>query len=269
MVIDWNEEYKKVRAKKSYKAKKKQDWNARAASFAKRSLDSKFADLFVAKMNIDPDWSVLDVGCGPGTLAIPLASRVAKITALDFSTAMLAALQQQKGPDCSNITEVHGSWTDDWQNLGLDPHDVTIAARSLAVDDLKAALTKLNNWATKKVFIADRVGYGPFDPDLFAAVGRPFNPGPDFQYCFNLLLQMGITPTVEYLEFDQHRTYASFADAVEGVQWMVEDLSDSAMVKLQKYVKDRLQTNADGSVIFSRNAPVKWAFISFEVVDKL
>ena len=264
--IDWNELWLVEQKKKSYKRKKKKDWNKRAASFAKRTADSDFSTLFIEKMNPDPAWSVLDIGCGPGTLAIPLAQGGVHVTALDSSDGMLEQLRmRQQKEDITSITPVHASWTDSWQDIGLVRHDVTIAARSLAVTNLRAGLEKLQRYATKKVFIADRVGAGPFDPDLFLAIGRDFDPGPDFIFTVNILFQMGITPRVDYLEFDQKRIHKDFQDAFEAVSWMIDDLTAAEEKKLSGYVRERLSDNDDGTVVFKRRNPVKWAFISWDV----
>lgn len=264
--IDWNELWLAEQKGKSYKRKKKKDWNLRAASFAKRSADSDFSTLFLEKMNPEQGWSVLDVGCGPGTLAIPLAERGLQVTALDSSEGMLEQLQLRvQETAVTSITKVHASWTDSWQDLGLKKHDVAIAARSLAVTNLRAGLEKLNRFATEKVFVADRVGSGPFDPDLFAAIGRDFEPGPDFVFTVNILFQMGITPQIDYLEFDQKRTYLNYQDAYDAVIWMVDDLTAAEEKKISGYVAGRLHENNDGTVTFTRRTPVKWAFISWDV----
>ncbi len=39
-------------------------------------------------------------------------------------------------------------------------------------------LRKMQRYARQTVFITDRVGSGPFDPALFAAVGRKLQLGP-------------------------------------------------------------------------------------------
>ena len=264
--IDWNELWLEEQRAKSYRRKKKKDWNLRAASFAKRTADSDFSRLFIEAMNPDPSWSVLDVGCGPGTLALPLAQLGLQVTALDSSEGMLEQLHvREQQQDVTTIASVHGSWTDSWQKLGLTRHDVTISARSLAATPLRDGLKKLHRWAKKKVFVVDRVGAGPFDPDLFRVLGRNFQPGPDFVFTVNMLLQMGITPRLDYLEFDQKRTYENRQDVYESVMWMVEDLSEAEQDKVHEYVEERVQENQDGTVVFLRKTPVKWAFISWDV----
>lgn len=266
--IDWNELWLAAQSRKSWTRKKKKDWNDRAASFAKRVADSDFSRLFIEMMDPDPAWSVLDVGCGPGTLAIPLAQLGLQVTGLDSSEGMLEQLaKRQQETGVMTITVIHASWTDSWQELGLKKHDVAIAARSLAVANLRQGLEKLNRWASKKVIVVDRVGPGPFDPDLFRALGRDFQPGPDFVFTLNILLQMGITPRLDYLEFDQQRTYASEEEAVEATAWMVDDCTDLERQKLRGYVAERLHENNDGTVTFTRRRPVKWAFISWDVAE--
>ncbi len=263
--IDWNQLWQRERRQKSWKRKKKRDWDKRAASFAKRNLGSDFSDLCLRMIQPDPTWSVLDVGCGPGTLAIPLARQVARVTAMDFSEQMLAELNMRtEAAALRNIKAVHASWSDDWQECGVERHDLVLAARSLAVDDLRGALEKMIHWSKKEVIVVDRVGPGPFDPDLFAALDRPFEPGPDFIFTVNILLQMGITPSLDYLEFDLSRQYADRDEAIEGCGWMVDDLNDVERARLGHYVDQRLSENMDGSVTLTRRKPVKWAFIRWK-----
>ncbi len=264
--IDWNKLWQQERQAKSWKRKKKKDWDKRAASFAKRTLGSDFSELCLAMMQPQPSWTVLDVGCGPGTLAIPLARQVKQVTAMDFSEQMLAELAVRvEEESLDNIKPVHASWSDDWHEQGVEPHDLVLAARSLAVDDLRGALDKMIQWARKEVVVVDRVGPGPFDPELFAALGRPFDPGPDFVFTVNILLQMGITPQLDYLEFDLQRQYADRQEAFEGCSWMVDDLTNAEKSKLGRYVDERLSENKDGTVTLTRNKPVKWAFIRWQV----
>ena len=263
--IDWNSIWQANRRKKSWKKKKSSDWDKRASSFAQRNVNSGYVDSFLSLMQPQKDWSVLDVGCGPGTLALPLATRVKSITAIDFSQAMLSELQTRANQQgLTNIYPVKASWTDDWQRLSLKRHDVTISSRSLSVQDLQAALQKLNDYASRKVFIADKVGAGPFDPDLFEALGRPFDGGPDYIITVNLLYQMGIHPRVDYIELEQSKVFGCREDAIEAAQWMLDSLTAEEEKKLEGYIDERLCEIEDGKWLFKRRTPVKWAFISWD-----
>lgn len=70
-------------------------WDARAAGMAAKALDSGYASAFVARMNLHGAQSLLDVGCGPGTIALAVASRLQRVVGLDYSRAMLDAMQAQ------------------------------------------------------------------------------------------------------------------------------------------------------------------------------
>jgi SAM-dependent methyltransferase len=263
--IDWNKLWQEARRQKSWKKKGKGEWDKRAPGFAKRNIDSGYADRFLQLVQPAPHWRVLDIGSGPGTLALPLAAKVKSVTAIDFSAAMLAELEKRAAEQgITNITTLQASWTDDWGKLGIPLHEVVISSRSLSVTDLQSALDKMNSWATEKVFIADRVGSGPFDPELFAAVGHPFDPGPDYIFTVNLLYQMGIHPKIDYIELDQTKSFASREDAIDSCRWMFDDLSPEDERKLAVYVDERLEHNEAGTYYLRRSSQVKWALLSWE-----
>jgi cyclopropane fatty-acyl-phospholipid synthase-like methyltransferase len=67
-------------------------------------------------MEIQPDWTVFDMVCGGGTLAIPLAPKVTKITAVDFSRNMLSILERRcREKGITNIDIIPGRWEDNWK----------------------------------------------------------------------------------------------------------------------------------------------------------
>ena len=263
--IDWDRIWREGRAGKSWKKRGNSDWDKRAPSYAKRQVGTPYADRFVKMMNPQADWTVLDVGCGPGTLALPLAPLVKKITAVDFSAEMLNELQARCATQgITNVKSLQASWTDDWQAKNIPIHDVAIASRSMSVEDLGRALRKVNDWAAKKVFISDRVGSGPFDPELFKALGRNFEPGPDYIVTLNILYRMGIHPNVDYIHFERSKYFSSREDAVKGCHWMLDSLTAAEQLKLEAYVDERLRQNNDGMWVFTRRTPIKWAVISWE-----
>ncbi len=262
--LDWNLLWQQEKSKKTWQEKKACDWDKKASSFAKRTSSSIYVDKFLDLLQPRSQWSILDAGCGPGTLTLPLAPMVRRMTGLDFSGKMLEILRQRAtDSDLKNITIRHGSWEDDWQGLQILRHDVAIASRSLAVHDLQAALTKLSAHAREKVVITDRVKHGPFDPDAFAAIGRPLNTGPDYIYTVNLLYRMGYLPTVEYIHLEEDLRYDSFTEAIAGYTWMFRDLTKEEEKRLKKYVESITTTAENGTVsVHRRHVPV-WAYISW------
>jgi SAM-dependent methyltransferase len=262
--LDWNLLRQQADNRKTGPRKQAADWDDKAASFASRAVHTIYTERFLDLLAPEPQWSVLDIGCGPGTLALPLASRVSRVTALDFSANMLKILRQRAAEqDLHNISTCQLSWEDDWSAQNIKAHDVAIASRSLAVADLKTALTRLNNFAEKRVCITDRVKSGPKDPDAFAAVGRELNNGPDYIYTINLLYQMGIQASIEFIPLEETLTYSSFAEALAAYTWMFHGLSETETRRLEHYVRSISNTGKDGSVSVHRRQVPTWAFISW------
>ena len=260
--IEWDTMWRESRAHKSWKKKKSGDWDRRAASFAERNIDSPFVAQFISHLHIEPEWTVLDVGSGPGTLAIPLAGQVRQVTALDYSGAMLGELDKRaQAANLKNITTIQGSWTDDWQALAIPRHEVAIASRSLSVDDLKGALHKLDAWASRAVYLVDRVGAGPFDPVLFGAIGRDFEPGPDYIFTVNILYTLGIRAHVDFISLDPKRIYGSREEALQSHRWMVDDLTADEEKRLTAYVDARLSQLDEQTWQFTRQTAPQWALI--------
>ncbi len=263
--IDWNKLRQECRRNKSWKRKKQGDWDKRAVDFAKRNIDSSYVDEFLAVLRPQSDWSVLDVGAGPGTLSLPLAPLVSRITALDFSAKMLDVLTAKaRSAKLDNLCTMQAAWEDDWGKLGVGIHDIAIASRSLAVEDLRAALEKLDAHAAKAVFISDRVGSGPMFPALFEAIGRDFRAGPDYIFTVNILYQMGIVANVNFVAADRNGPFATKEEAEESLAWMVDDPTPVEQDKLNIFIARHLRELSDGSWAIEGKPPVRWAIIWWE-----
>lgn len=263
--LDWNLLWKQEKKKKSWKSKGAEEWDKKAASFAKRTASSTYIDEFLKRLAPQSNWSVLDAGCGPGTLSIPLSFVVRRVSCLDFSNKMLSILQQRaEKQGRHNITICNGAWEDDWNTLQIPTHDVALASRSLAVQDLKKALFKLSTHARKKVVITDRVKHGPFDPDAFAAIGRPLRTGPDYIFTLNLLYQMGYLPTVDYIRIEDASVYPSFTEALASYTWMFQDLNKNEEKRLKNYLHSITTITDDDQVAVHRPHVPTWAYISWQ-----
>ena len=260
--LDWDILWKNSRNQKSWSSKGPEEWDKRASSFSSRNQPSPFVFLVMSRLPLNNDQTVLDIGAGPGTLSLPIASKVRSVTAIDYSAGMLAALRDnamQAGID--NIRAVQVSWEDDWSLLGIEKHDIAIASRSLAVEDLKGALCKLNQYASDYVFIVDRISPTPFDPEAFQAIGRSFSPGPDYIYTLNMLYSMGIHPHVDILRFENTAIFNDLDEAFCSYSWMFKDLTQGEESLLRGYLADRATACLDGHICIERTNPPQWACI--------
>lgn len=92
--IDWNQVWKELRAKRPLATHTNKYWNKRAPSFANHVSKTGYADTFIKIIKPKRSWTVLDMGSGAGTLALPLSPKVKEITAVDFSDTMIDLLDE-------------------------------------------------------------------------------------------------------------------------------------------------------------------------------
>lgn len=261
--IDWNLLWKNSRNQKSWRSKNATEWDKKANSFSSRSKKSKYVPSILERLPLGPDVSILDIGCGPGTLALPLSSKVRSVTAFDYSQQMIALLDDQiREQRITNIRSLCCSWEDDWETFAIEPADIAIASRSMSVPDLHAALQKINRYSRRYVFITDRIAPGPFDPEAFIALGRDFQSGPDYIYTVNMLYSMHIHPNIEVLELEGDITYDNLDEVYTSYRWMFHDISKSEEQQLHQYLKDHLTRDKEtGTYTLHRSHPVRWALI--------
>ncbi len=261
---DWNRAWREMRKSQPSPARHAKFWDGRSRSFAKHATRTGYAEKFLRILQPQPEWTVLDMGCGGGTLALPLAERVQSVTAVDFSEEMLAILQEEyRGRNIHNIKTVHARWEDDWAEVGLGSYDVTIASRSLVVDDLQAMIMKLNHAARKQVFIVTIVGDGPHDRRAYEAVGRELQVGPDYIFNYNVLYQMGIYAKVDFIVLKVHDTYGTRDEAMDSVRWMFPDITQEEEKKLDAYMAEHLVC-LDGLWMLDYAKTVRWAVLWWE-----
>lgn len=196
----------------------------RAVEFSGHAVSTGYVETFIKIMRPRRNWTVLDMGCGGGTVAVPLAKRVRWIAACDFSANMLDVLRKRcREKRISNVDVIHGSWEDDWPSIGIGTYDVAIASRSLIGGDVRGCIEKLLSAARKAVYISTIVGCGPFDRRLFEATGREFRTGPDYIYYYNLLSEMGLRVNLVFIPEDHRSDWETLEDAVDGQRWMFRE----------------------------------------------
>ncbi len=263
--VNWNLAWQEARLSRKISFRRGNEyWNRRAPSFAKNARETGYSQNFLRIMAPKAEWTILDVGCGAGTLALPLAGLVQQVTAIDFSEVMISILDEKcREQGIANVTSRVVSWEDDWDVAGLAEHDVAIASRSLVVEDLQSALMKLHNKARRQVFISSLVGDGPFDRRIFEAIGRDLDRGPDFIYVYNLLNQMGIFADVTFvMNGDSRKCYADIEEAVRGLQWMIDTMTAEEESLLRTYLEKNLVRDSEGWSLAYQH-PVRWAIISW------
>lgn len=234
-------------------------WDERAAGMKQRWRESRYAESFIARMNLEGATTLLDVGCGPGTICIPIAHRFAKVYGLDYSSAMLDALRANAAErGLANIEALHLAWEDDWSRR-VPVCDIVVASRSTSVQDLAAALAKLDAHARRRVYLTHRMGGRPIPAAALEALGRKLLPPPDYIYALNILHRMGIHPRLDYIESENRLAAAGdFEEFARRAAWSIGALSMEETSRLRAWYEHAPQEARPDTV------PVRWAFISWE-----
>jgi len=266
--IDWNECWRVAQGKKDIPKRDPEFWNRRAPSFARNVLGSDYIGQFLDIIKPVPDWTVLDIGCAAGTLAVPLAPLVKSITAMDPSTRMLSLLEDRcREHGITNIRILEGGWEDDWDALDVGIHDVAIASRSLVVEDLRGAILKLENRARKRVYLSTLVDDGPHDRRIVEATGRRFQEGPDYILVYNLLRSMGIHANVAFTVHREEKIYSDVEDALSAMSWMIHGMTPEEEDRLRRYLRQNLvEHNGRWKLPYQRI--VRWAVLWWEKVEQ-
>ena len=268
--IDWNREWKSWQESRRH-VDDSAYWDKRAPSFAKTAGTSPYARTFLECADVKPGETVFDMGCGSGTLALPLAKQGVEVWACDFSPVMIDLMMRRAELDgtAELIHPVQLSWDEDWSMRELPVCDVAFASRSIMTDDLADSLVKLDGQARRRVCITLSTGSSPrCDEVLLNAMGRERAWYADHVFAMNILWQLGKWPELSYIHSKRPSEFESFEEAIERT-CEVFDATPEERVRLEAYARGHLkravsQDTGQPCWAFDHTRITSWAFISWD-----
>nr|AGF93417.1 methyltransferase type 12 [uncultured organism] len=212
------------------------------------SKKDSYAQKFLRAIKIDNDDTVLDVGCGPGTISIPISRKAKKVTSLDVSKKMLEIVKYRvEDNEINNLNLVRNDWSEIDIGKDLKKHDVVIASRSLGMCKLSEELSKLNEASKKEVYVVRTARENDiFRRNLYSALNRDYKELPTYIYVYNMLCQMELMPTVKIISCKTREEYSSFEEALELWRWRLGDLNKEEEEKISEYLHENLNKCKSG-----------------------
>ena len=184
----------------------------------------------IERIDITKDDTLLDLGCGDGTITIPLAKRAKSVTGVDSAYKMLEILNEKaQKENIGNIKTIE----EDLSKITIDnvgKHDIV----EIAENYVYITLFGPNNWKIEKEF--------------YDSINKEYVEFPSHRYFFNILVDMGIYPNVESLNIGREREYESIEEALENGKWRLDTLNDREKEQLYEYLEDILKKGENGKL---------------------
>lgn len=238
-------------------------WDNQAAFYNQMAkMEAGFTLNQINCFDTSPADTVLDVGCGPGRITVPMAKRAKAVTALDASPEMLRFCRENAAAaGLTNVTTKLFDWEDDAAFAGIEQHDIVIASRSVGMGEI----SKLTSLAKKYAVIIIWSHGCPSIPVITGALfegteekgeERPLRPpmkrdrrlGNNLLY--NRIYDMGYNPNLNVVEDGFTKTYESREAAYEDLMKLRPGMKADKLAVFQANVDKFLTENEDKTITY-------------------
>ena len=239
------------------------NWDEAAPGFFKRTRKEDYQIALFDKLILDENDTVLDVGCGEGSVTVPLAKKVKKVIGIDSSPKMLEYLEKRaKDNNIDNIETILKPIEEITYDEIRDV-DVVVCSRSLnGIIPIEEVLTELNKIANKYVFITI---FGPknkkLEKDFDRELGIMTENFPNYNYFFNILYNMGIYANIERFDLNNYREYDSIDEAMDNGKFRLDLYSDEEKEKLRDYLERSLTYDEETKKYYNVKDKADWVMV--------
>jgi len=266
--VNWENAWKEMRQERMKKPKVSYDdefFKKSAKDFSERIKlnDYEFGRKPTEILNevIDGNFEVLEIGTGPGTLTIPLAKKVKKITGIEFAERNIKNLKSNlKEQNLSNVEIVNKKWEKIEDNEIKEKFDLVICSHFLwQIKDVDSLLKRMENASKRYCSIIQPCGRDETVKEIFEKISNQsytgqFEPDADY-FSYVILREWGRLVNVKYFDYtfernleEQVRNIASFIGRFYEVDAVLEK-------RIKNYL---LEVSEDGIYREENQAAVLW-----------
>ena len=234
-------------------------WSKRAKSYsdAQTTNDFVYGKSVVAAIQpiLSSEWSALDVGSGPGTLAIPLAKHVRSVTAIEPAPGMVDIFKENashKGVD--NYRIVNSRWQDIPIDGEIGSFDLVISSHVLwHFVDIWHQITRMEKLSKGYCCMVNGISpYGDFALLWEKVTGEKQNAldgGDSHLILYNLLFEKGRKVNVAIIEYKQQIPVESWITSRE----MVFSRHIELTSEIKMMIRDHIMERSDGTYYEMKN----------------
>ncbi len=239
------------------------DWDKAAPGFYKRTRKDDYQTALFDMLILDENDTVLDVGCGEGSVTIPIAKRVKKVIGLDSSPKMIEYLEKRANENNINNIETILKPIEEITYDEIGDVDVVICSRSLnGIIPIDKILSELDKIANKYVFITI---FGPenkkIEKDFDKELGIKTEDFPDYNYFFNILFNLGIYANIQRFDLNNYREYDSIDDAMDNGKFRLDLYSNEEKDLLKKYLERILEFDEETKKYYNIKDKADWIMV--------
>ena len=239
-------------------------WSKRAQSYSDEQTtnDFEYGRKAVEALHelITPESEVLDIGAGPGTLLIPFATKVRKVTAVEPAIGMIECLKrnaEQRGIE--NFETINSTWQDvEISDIG-QRFDLVICSHAVwFFKDLWEQLQRMEQASKEYCCLVNGVTpYGDFDILQRKVLGeerkRPF--GTKQNVFYNILYEQGRHVNIKMISYTSVIPMESWITGREMHFDRYLDVTPEVKKVIREHISERAQ---DGMYEIEGQAAVMW-----------
>lgn len=262
--IDWAEFWNKKMDETGNRGK---DWNKAAEKYSKLAEKDNYTEKLIENMILDKNDTLLDIGCGEGSVTIPLSKRVKYITATDLTEKMISILNSRINDE--NITNIK-TIKEDINNITLDKYghyDIVLGSRVInGIKDIENVILNLNEIANKYVFLTVfGVNNWKIERDFYKYINKEYHDRPEYTVLLNILSNLGIYANVKNLDVGPIRSYEDITDAINNGKWNCQNFTRKEKEKLKEYLEKILDINPKTGKLENKYDKPDWVLIWWKV----